>query len=253
MEYEIRGDNLQTLICKIGIGEKIYAEAGKMFYKTPNVAMKSEAEGKTIQDKVIGALKRTVTGESIFNTYFWVEEGKGEVAFASSYPGKISSLNLGPNEIFLAQRDAFLCAETSVKFDIAFQKKLGVGFFGGEGFILEKFTGPGLLFLHAGGDSVVFDLQPGQMLQVDTGCLVAFSQSVDYDIQMLSDIKTAIFGGEGLFLTTLTGPGKVILQSLTLSRLRRELRGGFMKGGGEEATGLKTVLGGLGTILGRND
>jgi uncharacterized protein (AIM24 family) len=155
-------------------------------------------------------------------TYFRASS-LGEVGFAGTYPGKIQVFDLEPGQSILAQRDAFLFAESSVQFNVALVKRLGAGFFGGEGFILEKFTGPGAAFIHAGGDFVEFDLEAGQVLQVDSGCIVAFDESVDYDIQFVGGIRMALFGGEGLFLATLTGPGHVIVQSMTLQKLRREL------------------------------
>src|SRR5262249_47145185 len=150
-----------------------------------------------------GGLKRTVTGESLFLTHFRAD-GPAEVGVAGNYPGRLTGFELPAGRSILAQRDAFLFAQPTVQFNIALVKRLGAGFFGGEGFILEKFTGPGAVFIHAGGDFVEFDLVPGQTLQVDTGCIVAFDETVDYDIQFVGGIKTALFGGEGLFLATLT-------------------------------------------------
>src|SRR5262249_31658662 len=160
-------------------------------------------------------------GESLFTTHFTCPTGHGEVGFAGDYPGRIDGIAIEPGKAFLAQRDAFLCADSSVAFSIAFQKKLGAGVFGGGGFILEKFTGSGTVFIHAGGDFVYFNLAPGEMIQVETGCIVGFEESVDYDIQFVGGIKTALFGGEGLFLATLRGPGKAIIQTMTLAKLRR--------------------------------
>jgi len=154
--------------------------------------------------------------------------------------------DLKPGQSVLVQRDAFVCAQTGVQLNIALVKKIGAGLFGGEGFILEKLTGPGTVFIHGGGDFVEFELQPGEVLQVDTGCIVAFDESVTYDIQLAGGIKTAIFGGEGLFLATLTGPGRVIIQSMTLQKLRRELTPS--RSGGDERSG----LGAIGGLLGNN-
>lgn len=193
-----------------------------MVYKTSNVQWETRMTGHTLGEKILGALQRTVLGESLFLTYFRAA-GDGEVGFAGHYPGKIQVFELAPGQSILAQRDAFLFAQPSVQLNVALVKRLGAGFFGGEGFILEKLTGPGAVYIHAGGDFVEFDLLPGQMIQVETGCIVAFDESVTYDIQMVGGIKTAIFGGEGMFLATLTGPGRLIVQSMTLQRLRREL------------------------------
>ena len=158
----------------------------------------------------------------------------GEVGFAGHYPGKIQVFDLAPGQVIMVQRDGFLFAQSTVTLDIAMVKRLGAGLLGGEGFILQKLVGPGLVFIHAGGDHVDYNLAPGETLQVQTGHLVAFEPSVNYDIQMVGNIRTAIFGGEGLFLTTLTGPGRVILQSMTLERLRHELAPAEHRGAGQE-------------------
>ena len=231
LDYTISGDNLQVARVRLQPGQEVYAEAGKMVYKTPNVEWETRMTGGTFGEKLMGALRRTVLGESLFLTYFRASSS-GEVGFAGHYPGRIQVFELAPNQSILAQRDAFLFAQPSVQLNVALVKRLGAGFFGGEGFILEKLTGPGAVFIHAGGDFVEFDLPPGQTLQVETGCIVAFDETVTYDIQFVGGIKTAIFGGEGLFLATLTGPGRVIVQSMTLQRMRRELAP-HRKGGDE--------------------
>ncbi len=239
LEYTVEGDNLQIARLKLRPGQEIYAEAGKMVYKTSNVEWQSRMSGESIGQKLIGVLRRTVTGESLFLTYFRALNGQGEVGFAGDYPGRLQPIELKAGQSVLVQRDSFVCAETSVQFTIQFTKRLGAGFFGGEGFILEKFTGPGTVFIHGGGDFVHFTLSPGEVLQVDTGCIVGFDETVDYDIQFAGGIKTALFGGEGLFLATLRGPGKAIVQTMTLSKLRRELGGG--RRGGEERSGLGSI------------
>jgi len=246
LDYTIQGDNLQVARVRLKSGQEVYAEAGKMVYKTANVQWDTRMTGSTIGEKLMGALRRTVTGESLFLTHFHAQ-GEGEVGFAGSYPGRIQVFDLAPGRSILAQRDAFLFAQPSVQFSVALVKKLGVGFFGGEGFILEKFTGPGAVFLHAGGDFIEFDLAPGQVIQVDTGCIVAFDELVDYDIQFVGGIKTALFGGEGLFLATMTGPGHVVIQSMTLNKMRRELAPG--KSGGDEHSPLRA----LGGVFGSED
>jgi uncharacterized protein (TIGR00266 family) len=248
VKYEIQGDNLQILRIKLSGNQEIYAEAGKMVYKTTNINMETKMAGKSLGDKVIGALKRKVVGESLFTTHFRAVNGEGEVGFAGDYPGRIEAINLDGSKAFLTQRDAFIVAESTINFTIALQKKIGAGLFGGEGFILEKFTGKGLLFIHAGGDFVHFDLKAGEVIQVDTGSVVGFEETVDFDVQFVGGIATAIFGGEGLFLATLKGPGKIILQTMTLSKLRREL-GLYATKGGEEQSGLGSILG----MLGGND
>jgi len=239
LEYTIHGDNLQVARVRLKPGQELYAEAGKMLYKTPQVYWETRMQGESIGAKIWGAVKRKLMGESLFLTYFRATT-EGEVGFAGSYPGRIQSFDLAPGQTVLVQRDSFLFAQSSVQLNIAFVKKLGAGFFGGEGFILEKLTGPGSVFIHAGGDFVEFKLAPGEALQVDTGCIVAFDESVNYDIQFVGGIKTAIFGGEGLFLATMTGPGRVIVQSMTLEKMRRELAPGMIKGGGDERSPLGT-------------
>jgi uncharacterized protein (TIGR00266 family) len=239
LDYTIHGDNLQVARVRLKPGQEVYAEAGKMLYKTPNVSWETRMQGDSIGQKIWGAVKRKLMGESLFMTYFRATS-PGEVGFAGSYPGRIQPFDLAPGQSVLVQRDSFLFAQTTVQLNIAFTKKLGAGFFGGEGFILEKLTGPGSVFIHGGGDFIEFNLQPGEMLQVDTGCIVGFDESVSYDIQLAGGIKTAIFGGEGLFLATLTGPGRVIVQSMTLEKMRRELAPSSSQGG-DERSGLGSL------------
>jgi uncharacterized protein (TIGR00266 family) len=248
LDYTIQGDNLQVARVRLKTGQEIYAEAGKMLYKTTNVHWETRMQGETIGQKLWGAVKRKLMGESLFLTYFRAQ-GDGEVGFAGSYPGRIQPFELGSGQSILVQRDSFLFAQTTVKLNIALVKKLGAGIFGGEGFILEKLTGPGEVFIHGGGDFVEFTLRAGEVLQVDTGCIVAFDESVNYDIQMAGGIKTALFGGEGLFLATLTGPGRVIIQSMTLEKLRRELTPARATGGGDE----RGPLGSFTNVLGSSD
>ncbi len=237
--YTIQGDNLQVVRVRLKPGQEVFAEAGKMVYKTANVRWETRMSGNTLGQKLLGALKRSVTGESLFLTHFRAEGGEGEVGFAGSYPGRLQVFELAPGQTVLAQRDGFVCAQIGVQLSVAFTKKLGAGFFGGEGFILEKLTGPGTVFIHGGGDFVEFNLGPGETIQVDTGCIVAFDESVTYDIQLAGGIKTAIFGGEGLFLATLTGPGRAIIQTMTLEKMRRELGSG--RTAGDERSGLGSV------------
>ena len=239
MEYKVHGDNLQFVEIKLEAGEEVYAEAGKMFFKTPQVNMETKMVGESLGSKIWGAIKRKVAGESLFTTHF---TGPGTVAFAADYPGRIEVIDVSQKG-FLAQKDAFICAEMGVEFSIAFQKKIGAGLFGGEGFIMEKFAGNGRVFIHAGGDFYVKELQAGETIQVDTGSVVGFEESVKYDVQLVGGIKTALFGGEGLFITTLTGPGKIILQSMTLAKLRREIGIYQNDGGGQSSGVVDSVLG----------
>lgn len=246
LDYSIEGNNLQIARLRLKPGQEVYADAGRMVYKTANVQWDTRMTGDTLGEKLMGAFRRAVTGESLFVTYFR-SDGPGEAGFAGHYPGKIQAFELAAGRSVLVQRDAFLFAQSTVLYSVALVKKLGAGFFGGEGFILEKFTGPGTAFIHAGGDFINFDLQPGQVLQVEAGCIVAFDESVDYDFQFVGGIKTALFGGEGLFLATLTGPGHVVVQSMTIERLRRELvPQGKQR---DEHTALDTI----GGILGSSD
>lgn len=240
LDYTIHGDNLQVARIRMTPGQEIYAEAGKMVYKNASVTWETRMTGETLGEKLWGALKRKLSGESLFLTYFRTQSG-GEVGFAGDYPGRIQSFDLKAGQTIMVQRDSFICAQSTVTLNIAFVKKLGGGLFGGEGFILEKLTGPGTVFIHGGGDFVEFTLGPGEVLQVDTGCVVAFDESVDYDVQLAGGIKTALFGGEGFFLTTLRGPGKVLVQSMTLEKLRRELAPG--RAGGDERGALESLGG----------
>ncbi len=238
LDYTIQGDNLQVIRIKLKPGQELYAEAGKMLYKQPQVVWETRMSGGSIGEKIWGAFKRKLMGESLFLTYFY-SQTEGEIGFAGSYPGRIQAFSLAHNQSIFVQRDSFLVAQATAQLNIAFVKKLGAGFFGGEGFILEKLTGPGTVFIHAGGDFVEFNLAPGESLQVDTGSIVAFDEGVDYDIQFVGGIKTALFGGEGLFLATLRGPGRVIVQSMTLEKMRRELAP--FRRGGDEHKGLDAL------------
>lgn len=240
LDYTIEGSNLQVARVRLKSGQEVFAEAGKMLYKRPSIQWETRMSGNSLGEKIWGALKRKLMGESLFLTYFRAMSD-GEVGFAGSYPGRIQPFELAAGQSVLVQRDSFLFAQTTVQLNIALMRRLGVGFFGGEGFILEKLTGPGTVFIHAGGDFIEFALGSGEMLQVDTGCIVAFDESVSYDIQMVGGIRSALFGGEGLFLATLTGPGKVIVQSMTLAKMRRELAP--MQSGGDEQRGLGALTG----------
>jgi len=240
LEYTIHGDNLQVVRINLKPGQDVYAEAGKMVYKMAGIEWETKMTGESISEKIFGALKRKLSGESLFMTHFRANV-PGEVGFAGNYPGRIQAFDLADGQSILVQRDSFLCAQTTVDLSIAFVKKLGTGFLGGEGFILQKLTGPGTVFIHGGGDFIEFNLEPGQSIHIDTGCIVGFDASVDYDIQFVGGIKTALFGGEGLFLATLSGPGRVLVQSMTLEKLRRELRPS--RSGGDERSPLESLGG----------
>jgi uncharacterized protein (TIGR00266 family) len=216
IDYRIYGDDLQLVEIELDPGEGVRAEAGTMTYMEDGIEMQTGTGGG-----IFKGFKRAITGESFFiTTFFNSGRAKSHVAFAAPYPGKIIPIELadfGGN--ILCQKDSFLCAADGIEIEIAFTKKIGAGIFGGEGFILQRLEGMGRAFVHAGGTIVEKDLAAGETLRVDTGCLVAFDTSVDYDIQFIGGFKNALFGGEGLFLAKITGPGKLYLQSLPFSRI----------------------------------
>ena len=217
MQYEIIGDNLQMVTLRLAMGEKACAEAGAMVNMSGNMQMTTNMKGGLFK-----GLKRITTGESFFMTEFTPEGGGGFVTFAGNVPGKIFTLDLTKGE-FIAQKTAFLCSEPGVDLDIAFTKRLRSGIFGGEGFILQRLSGAGMAFLHCCGDIMEMTLAPGEVVRVETGLVVGFEKSVDYNIQLAGGVKTVFFGGEGLFLATLTGPGRVILQSMNVAKLANSL------------------------------
>jgi uncharacterized protein (TIGR00266 family) len=255
IDYQIHGDDMQFVEVELDPAEAVVAEAGGMMFMEDGIQMETifgdgSQQSSGFMGALMGAGKRLLTGESLFMTVFKnVGTGERKLAFGAPYPGKIIPVHLAQiGGELLAQKDSFLCAAKGVSIGIAFTKRLGAGFFGGEGFILERLQGDGLAFIHAGGTIYQRDLKPGETLRVDTGCLVAFQPSVDYDIQYVGNIKSALFGGEGLFFATLRGPGHVWLQSLPLSRLAGRIVGavpGFGRGGREEGS----VLGGIGRLL----
>ncbi len=260
IDYEIFGEEMQYVEITLDPQEACIAEAGAFMYMDPGIEMETifgDGSGKNasggMMGKLLGAGKRVLTGESLFMTAFGNSGAQRQkVAFASPYPGSIVAVDLAAhNRALLCQKDAFLCAAKGISVGIALQRKLGAGFFGGEGFILQKLEGDGMAFVHAGGAIIKRQLQPGETLRVDTGCLVAFEKSVNYDIQMVKGIKSMVFGGEGLFFATLTGPGTIWLQSLPFSRLAGRVfaaapqTGGRRKGEGS----VLDVVGGLGNLL----
>lgn len=214
MKYKITGDNLQIVTCELEPNERVYAEAGTMVYMSGNMMFEARAKGGMMK-----GLKRKLSGESFFLTEFTPTQSPGFVGFGGNAPGTIKAIDLTPGKEFMVQKDAFLCAENSVNLDMAWQKKLGASLFGGEGFILQRLSGSGTAFIHATGDFVEMDLQPGQTIKVDTGSVVGWDASVTFDIQRAGGLKSMMFGGEGIFLTTLTGPGKILLQSMNLPEL----------------------------------
>ncbi|MGI5840559.1 MAG: TIGR00266 family protein [bacterium] len=241
-DYRIFGDDMQMVEIDLDPGEGVRAEAGAMTYMTAGMEMEVEARGG-----LMGGLKRAITGESFFITTFLNKgSGRQQIAFGAPYPGKIIPLDLKDlGGSFLCQKDSYLCSAMAVEVEVAFTRKIGAGLFGGEGFILQNLIGDGKTFVHAGGTIIKKELTAGETLKVDTGCLVAFAPSVDYDIAMVKGFKNMLFGGEGLFLATLTGPGLVYLQSLPLSRLADRL--GAARG---SRKGEQSGLGGMGNIGG---
>jgi len=255
VDYEIFGDDMQLVEIELDPGETVIAEAGAMNWMEEGITFEAKmGDGsqpdKGLFGKLMDAGKRALTGESIFMTHFTHNgQGKKRVAFGAPYPGKILPINLSEyGGTLLCQKDAFLCAALGTEVSIAFQKKLGAGFFGGEGFILQKLAGDGMAFIHAGGTLVKRELK-GETLRVDTGCVVAFSPSIDYDIERAGNLKSMFFGGEGLFLATLKGHGTVYLQSLPFSRLAdRIIQSAPSMGGSSKGEG--SVLGSIGGLIG---
>lgn len=265
VDFDIKGSEMQFVEVELDPGEAAVGEAGSLMFMDAGIGMDTVfGDGSAGQGgflgKLFGAGKRLITGESLFTTVYTNQASrKLRVAFAAPYPGKILPMDLSKlGGMLICQKDAFLCAAKGVSLGIHFQQKLSVGFFGGEGFIMQKLEGDGLAFVHAGGTVVRRDLQPGETLMVDTGCLVAFTPNVNFEIQYVGKIKTALFGGEGLFFAKVTGPGTVWLQSLPFSRLAsRVFAAAPQRGGGGREEG--SVLGGfatgglLGGLLGGDD
>jgi len=259
IDYQIHGNEMQFVEIELDPQESTIAEAGAMMYMSDGIQMETvfgdgsqSSESGGFMDKMLGAGKRLITGESLFTTVFtFMGRGKGKVAFAAPYPGKIIPLDLrNYNGRLICQKSAFLCAAKGVSIGIAFQKKIGVALFGGEGFIMQKLEGNGMTFVHAGGTIIEKELQAGEVLRVDTGCLVALTQTVQYDIEFVGGVKSAIFGGEGFFFATLRGPGHVWLQSLPFSRLAGRIHEAApQNNAGFSTQGEGSVLGALGSLL----
>lgn len=264
IDFKLYGDDMQFVEIELDNSESVLAEAGAMMYMDEKIGMETifgdgsgKKHGKGLMGKLIGAGKRVITGEGLFMTVFTNNAGgKAHVAFAAPYPGKIIPFDLNDfNGTIICQKDAFLCATKGVSIGIHMQKKIGAGFFGGEGFIMQKLEGDGMAFLHAGGTIIRKDLRAGEMLKIDTGCLVAMSASVDYDVQFAGDIKSGLFGGEGLFLATLKGEGTVWLQSLPFSRMADKIYSAAGSGKKGETKGMNNPLeelSGLANLFGKN-
>lgn len=248
IDYEIVGNEMQAVIIELDPEEIVVAEAGAMLYMEDGIEMQTKMDGG-----FLGGLKRAITGESFFITNFTHrgKDSKKHVAFAAPYPGTIIPLDLSSvGGEFLCQKDAFLCSAKGNEISVAFTKKLRSGFFGGEGFILQKLKGDGMAFIHAGGSIMERDLAEGETLRVDTGCLVGFESSVDYDIKFVGGFKNALFGGEGLFLANVKGPGKVFLQTLPLSRFADRIGAASSRGGsGNVGEKRGSLLGSIGNLF----
>ena len=245
VQHEIIGDDMQAVILSLAPGDVVRAEAGAMMFMTESIEMDAKMEGG-----FLGGIKRKLlSGESFFITYFRCGQAPGRVAFAGPYPGKIIPVQLQSQQI-LCQKDSFLCTLGDVDISIAFTKRLGAGFFGGEGFILQKLEGTGLTFLHSGGTIVPMTLGPGERLKVDTGCLVAFDPSVQYDIVRVGGVKTSLFGGEGLFVASMTVPGRLWLQTLPFSRLADRINAAQRGDREDVKRDFGGMLGGLGDLIG---
>jgi uncharacterized protein (TIGR00266 family) len=260
IDFEIRGEDLQFVEIELDPGESAVAEAGAMVWKDASIEMSTvfgDGSGSSsggFMDKLIGAGKRLVTGESLFTTVFTHQgQGKARVAVGAPTPGTILPLRLADvGGTLICQKDSFLAAAKGVQIGVAFQRKVMTGLFGGEGFIMQKLDGDGWVFVQMGGTLVERELKPGEQLHVDTGCLAAFTPSVEFDLEMVRGVKSMIFGGEGVFFARLTGPGKVWIQSLPFSRLAgRMLAAAGSRGGQNRGEG--SILGGFGDLIGGND
>lgn len=255
VDYQIIGEELQCVQVELDPQEAVVAEAGSLMFMDDTIEMKTifgdgSDQNQGIFNKFLSAGKRVLTGESLFLTsYTNLGYGKRHVTFAAPYPGKVVPFDLTEYDgKIICQKEAFLCAAKGVAVGIEFQKRIGVGLFGGEGFIMQKLEGDGMAFVHAGGTIIEKELGPSDVLRVDTGCLAAFTQTVDYNIEMVKGIRNAFFGGEGLFLATLRGPGKVWIQSMPFSRLADKIISVAPKMGGKRK-GEGSILGGLGDLL----
>jgi uncharacterized protein (TIGR00266 family) len=255
VDYQVGGDDLQYVVVELDPQETVVAEAGAMMYMEDGIEMETRFGDGSKPDKgffgkLVEGAKRKMTGETLFLTHYTHQgQGKSHVAFGAPYPGEIIPVDL--REIggtLLCQKDAFLCCAKGIELGIAFQKRLGVGFFGGEGFIMQKLTGDGMAFMHAGGTVIEKDLEAGQQLRIDTGCIVGYQEGVDFEIKYVGGVKTALFGGEGLFFAKLTGPGRIWMQTLPFSRLADRVYSAAPQTGGSRK-GEGSVLGGLGDLF----
>lgn len=243
LQYRIEGTTLPVITVTLTPGDRIYSSSGGMSWMTQAVEMDTNTGGG------LGKMfKRALSGESIFIVDYYVDKGQGEVAFASEFPGKVVDLHLAEGQQMIVQKDAFMCAEKSVDLDMHFRKKLGAGLFGGEGFVLQKLTGAGTAFVNFDGEIIEKELAAGEVLRVDTGHVAMFEPSVDFDVQMMKGFKNILLGGEGLFLATLRGPGKIWLQTMPMSKLAQKVAQYMPQVGGQGASGGGNIN--LGQLLG---
>jgi uncharacterized protein (TIGR00266 family) len=232
MQYRIEGTTLPVVTITLSPGQRIYSSSGGMSWMTQDVEMETNTGGG------LGKMfKRALSGESLFVVDYYVDRGVGEVAFSAEFPGKILDLDLADGQSVIVQKDSFLCAEKSVELDLHFRKRLGAGLFGGEGFMLQRLTGPGRAFVNFDGDILVKDLQPGELLRVDTGHVAMFEPTVDFDVEVVRGFKNILLGGEGLFLATLRGPGRAHLQTMPMDKLAQKIAQYMPQVGGKGQSG----------------
>ncbi len=243
MQYRIEGTTLPVVTITLDPGQRIYSSSGGMSWMTEGVEMETNTGGG------LGKMfKRALSGESLFVVDYYVERGEGEIAFSAEFPGKILDLDLANGQSVIVQKDSFMCAEKSVELDLHFRKRLGAGLFGGEGFMLQRLTGPGRAFVNFDGDIVVKELRPGELLRVDTGHVAMFEPTVDFDVEIVRGFKNILLGGEGLFLATLRGPGKAYLQTMPMDKLAQKIAQYMPQVGGKGQSGGGNV--GLGQLFG---
>lgn len=241
MEFQIIGTTLQAVILELDPGETVYSESGGMAWMSGNITMQTSGRGGGLG----GMFKRAISGESLFLVEYTSQGGKGIVSFASDFPGKIVPVYLGEGQQMIAQRTAFLCAEKTVTLDIAFRRKLGAGFFGGEGFVMQRLTGPGIAFVCLDGEIMEYTLGPDQLLKVDTGHVAMYEPTVSFDIEMMKGFRNILFGGEGLFLATLRGPGRIWLQTMPTMNLAKAIAEYLPKTSSSSGSGPSINLGNL--------
>ena len=249
VDYQIVGTTLQAVILQVEPGQTVFSETGGMAWMSGNVVMNTNTGGGGGLGGMLGSMvKRAVSGESLFIVDYTVQGGRGLIAFASEFPGKIIPLNLAPGQQMVCQKDSFMVAEKSVTMDIHFRRKLGAGLFGGEGFILQRLTGPGLAFVELDGEVVEYTLEPGQVMKVDTGHVAMFEPTVQFDVEMVRGFRNVLFGGEGLFLATLRGPGRIWLQTMPIVNVAKKIAEYLPRGN----SGSSGSSGGLGSFFGND-